>query len=62
MCGSIVTLERHLDILEKSRLMQESNSIYSLTEEGIRRLSELGVTKLEAIELTRERKKINTTG
>lgn len=47
---------RHLNMLEKGRLIQKSkDSCYFLTEEGIRRLSELGVTKSEAIELTKER-------
>lgn len=52
---SIETLEHHLNILERAKLIQKRDSSYSLTKEGERRLSELGVTESEAIELTRER-------
>jgi len=52
---SIETLEHHLNILERAKLIQKRDSSYSLTKEGERRLSELGVTETEAIELTRER-------
>lgn len=51
----IETLEHHLNMLEKAKLIQKRDSSYSLAKEGKRRLSELGVTELEAIELTRER-------
>jgi len=44
-------LKYHLNILEKSRLIQKQDSYYSLTEEGVRRLSELGITELEAVGL-----------
>lgn len=40
-------LKYHLNILEKSRLIQKQDSYYSLTEEGIRRLSELGIAELD---------------
>ncbi len=52
---SIETLEHHLKILENAKLIQKRDSSYSLTKEGERRLSELGVTEPEAIELTKER-------
>ena len=52
---SIEILENHLNILEKVRLIQKRDPSYSLTKEGERRLSELGVTESEAIELTKER-------
>lgn len=48
-------LEPQLNILENSKLIQKSGSAYSLTAEGIRRLSELGVTESEASELAKER-------
>ncbi|KYK37632.1 MAG: hypothetical protein AYK19_00075 [Theionarchaea archaeon DG-70-1] len=44
-------LKYHLDILEKSRLIQKQDPYYSLTREGVRRLSELGITELEAVGL-----------
>ncbi|MBU7047964.1 MAG: hypothetical protein HXS54_16115 [Theionarchaea archaeon] len=49
------TLEHHLNVLEKVKLIQKREASYSLTGEGIRRLSELGVTESEAIELVKER-------
>ena len=49
------TLEHHLNILEKVKLIQKKDASYSLTGDGIRRLSELGVTESEAIELVKER-------
>ncbi len=52
---SIETLEHHLNVLERVKLIQKRDSSYSLTKEGERRLSELGVTESEAIELTKER-------
>jgi DNA-binding transcriptional ArsR family regulator len=52
---SIEILENHLSILEKVELIQKRDPTYSLTKEGKRRLSELGVTESEAIELTKER-------
>ena len=48
-------LEHHLNILEKVNLVKKRDTSYSLTREGIRRLSELGVTESEAIELAKER-------
>lgn len=48
-------LENHLSMLEKAKLIQKRDPSYSLTKEGKRRLSELGVTESEAIELTKER-------
>jgi len=50
-------LENHLNILGKINLIQKLDSMYMLTEEGIRRLSELRVTESEAIELTKERER-----
>lgn len=55
MKNGIETLEHHLNTLEKAKLIQKKDSSYSLTKEGKRRLSELGVTELEAMELTLER-------
>lgn len=52
---SIEILENHLNMLEKVKLIQGRDPSYSLTKEGERRLSELGVTESEAIELTKER-------
>lgn len=52
---NIETLENHLIILKKVKLIQKINSSYLLTKEGKRRLSELGVTGSEAIELAKER-------
>jgi predicted transcriptional regulator len=52
---SIEILENQLSILEKVELIQKRDPTYSLTKEGKRRLSELGVTESEAIELTKER-------
>lgn len=53
--NGIETLEHHLNTLEKAKFIQKRDSSYSLTKEGKRRLSELGVTESEAIELTLER-------
>ncbi|MGD2248089.1 MAG: hypothetical protein PVF58_06755 [Candidatus Methanofastidiosia archaeon] len=52
---SIETLENHLNILKKVKLIQKNNSNYLLIKEGKRRLIELGVTESEAIELAKER-------
>jgi DNA-binding HxlR family transcriptional regulator len=49
------TLENHLNILEKVNLVQKRDTSYSLTKEGIRRLTEFGVTESEAMELVKER-------
>lgn len=45
----------HLGVLEKSKLIRKELSTYSLTREGRRRLTELGISKTEALELTKER-------
>ncbi|MGC1122125.1 MAG: helix-turn-helix domain-containing protein [Candidatus Methanofastidiosia archaeon] len=45
----------HLGILEKAKLIRKELSTYFLTKEGRRRLTELGISKTEALELTKER-------
>ncbi len=51
-------LEHHLNILEKVNLIQKRDTSYSLTKEGIRRLSEFGITESESIELAKERENL----
>jgi DNA-binding transcriptional ArsR family regulator len=45
-----------LKLLEKASLIHKRLSKYSLTGEGERRLAELGISRVEAIELAKERK------
>lgn len=54
-------LDYHLNILGKNRLIQKSGVFYFLTEEGISRLSELGITTSEAVKLAKEREALMTS-